>query len=97
MDNEPLKQRARRGPHWRRHVIRQIIGWTVIVVGIIDLPLPGPGWLIIGMGALILAPYIKVFRRFADWIQRRFPALREPLRKFEEKHHLPEDEPDPPA
>ncbi|TAN36685.1 MAG: hypothetical protein EPN23_07705 [Verrucomicrobia bacterium] len=75
-----------RSPHWRRHLARQVLGWTLIVVGIIDLPLPGPGWLIIGMGAIVLAPYVKIFHRFVEWIKWKFPAVRASLERFEAKH-----------
>ena len=72
--------------HWARHLIRQIIGWTLIVVGIIDIPLPGPGWLIVGIGAIVLAPYVKIFHHFVAWIKRKFPPLRSPLERFEKRH-----------
>ena len=87
---EPTEIRAQPPPihpaHWKRHLVRQIIGWTLIVVGIIDIPLPGPGWLIVGMGAIVLAPYVKLFHRFVEWLKRRSPALRKPLERFEERH-----------
>jgi uncharacterized protein (TIGR02611 family) len=74
------------GQHWIRHLIRQIIGWALIVIGIIDLPLPGPGWLIIGLGAVVLAPYVKLFYNFVEWIKKKFPKFREPLDRFEARH-----------
>lgn len=47
---------------------------------------PGPGWLTIGMGAVVLAPYVKLFHRFVDWLKRKVPALRAPLERFEAQH-----------
>ena len=88
----PKKQHP---PHWIRHLIRQIIGWALIVIGIIDLPLPGPGWLIIGLGAIVLAPYVKIFHRFVEWLKRKFPQLREPLDRFERRHFPPHEDPPP--
>ena len=82
-----------RPPHWKRHVVRQMVGWSLIVIGIIDLPLPGPGWLIIGMGAIVLAPYVKIFHRFVEWLKRKFPSLRAPLERFESKHLHDHDQP----
>lgn len=73
-------------PHWKRHLLQQVLGWSLIVIGLIDLPLPGPGWLIIGMGAIVLAPYVKIFRRFVEWLKRKFPVLRAPLERFAAKH-----------
>ncbi|MCX7006161.1 MAG: hypothetical protein NTY53_02745, partial [Kiritimatiellaeota bacterium] len=79
--------------HWMRHLIRQIIGWALIIIGIIDLPLPGPGWLIIGLGAIVLAPYVKLFYNFVEWIKKKFPKFREPLDRFERRHFGPPPEP----
>ena len=78
--------------HWARHLIRQLIGWALIVIGILDLPLPGPGWLIIGLGAIVLAPYVKLFYNFVEWIKKKFPKLRGPLERFERRHFGPPDE-----
>jgi uncharacterized membrane protein YbaN (DUF454 family) len=68
---------------WPRAFWRHLIGWTLIVVGIIGLIVPVmPGWAFIGAGALLLAPYIRVFRRFSAWIHKRFPKLRGSLKIF---------------
>ena len=32
-----------------------IIGWFVVLIGIIAIPLPGPGWLIVFIGVAILS------------------------------------------
>jgi hypothetical protein len=72
--------------HWGRHLIRKIIGWTLIVVGLIDLLLPGPGWLIVGLGAVVLAPYVKLFYNLVEWLKKKFPKLRAPLDRFESRH-----------
>lgn len=32
-----------------------MVGWLVVLVGIVLLPLPGPGWLVIFLGLGILA------------------------------------------
>ena len=84
--------------HWVRHLIRQIIGWALIIIGIIDLPLPGPGWLIIGLGAIVLAPYVKICFNFVEWVKKKFPKLREPLDRFEARHFgtYTEQQPKPP-
>jgi uncharacterized protein (TIGR02611 family) len=46
---------------WRGAVV--VVGVTVIVVGIVLLPLPGPGWLIIFAGLGILATEFEWARR----------------------------------
>ncbi len=52
-----------------------IVGGTVLIVGIILIPYPGPGWLVVFMGLAILAeefPWAKRALRFGrekydDW------------------------------
>ena len=57
-------------------MIRQISGWTLIILGVAGLFLPVlQGWLFIGAGALLLAPHIRMFHRLAAWIHLRFPFL----------------------
>jgi len=64
-------------------LIRQISGWTLIAIGVVGWLLPVmPGWLFIGAGALLLAPHVRLFHRFAALIHVRFPALRARLRAF---------------
>jgi len=68
---------------YKRALIRQIAGWTLIAIGVAGLILPViPGWLFLGAGALLLAPHVRLFHRFSAWIHARFPALRAQLRKF---------------
>lgn len=68
---------------WTQSLWRQVIGWTLIAVGIIGLIIPVmPGWPFLGAGALMLASYFRVFRRFSAWIHKRFPNLRGPLKIF---------------
>ncbi|MFH1970684.1 MAG: hypothetical protein ABIJ53_10250 [Verrucomicrobiota bacterium] len=68
---------------YKRALIRQIAGWTLIAIGMAGLILPVlPGWPFLGAGALLLAPHVRLFRRFAAWIHFRFPALRGRLRAF---------------
>ncbi|MBU4212663.1 MAG: hypothetical protein L6437_09940 [Kiritimatiellae bacterium] len=69
--------------YYKRALIRQITGWTLIVIGVAGLILPVfPGWPFLGAGALLLAPNVRLFRRFAAWMHARFPALRGRLRAF---------------
>lgn len=43
-----------------------VLGFTVVVVGIILLPLPGPGWVIIFAGFAILATEFEFAERVRD-------------------------------
>ncbi len=51
-------------------VVTEVLGWTVVVIGIILWPLPGPGLLIILAGITILA-------RQHAWARRVLDPLRE--------------------
>lgn len=63
--------------------LRLSLGLVLLLIGIVGLFLPVlQGWLMIGMGALLLAPEIPAFQRVFLWIERRFPRLSLPLRKF---------------
>ena len=52
----------------------EILGWTLLVVGIIAIPLPGPGILIVAGGLIVLSQQY-------EWAERRVePIKREALR-----------------
>jgi uncharacterized membrane protein YbaN (DUF454 family) len=63
-------------------VVRHVLGWGLLVLGIAGLALPVlQGWLFIALAALLLAPDVPVFARLLDWIEGRFPALRHPIQR----------------
>lgn len=74
-------------------ILRQVIGWTLIALGLVGSLVPVmPGMLFIAIGALLLAPHVRVFRRFSAWIHKKFPHMRGPLRRFrdfKQRHHHP--------
>ena len=49
-------------------VLVTLAGLTVIVVGLILVPLPGPGWLIVFFGLSILGLEFPLIHRFTSWI-----------------------------
>jgi len=49
-----------------RRLIRIVVGFTILGLGIAALVLPGPGWLIIGLGLSILATEFVWARRLLD-------------------------------
>jgi hypothetical protein len=58
---------------WR--IVRMVVGFSLVVVGVIALPLPGPGWLIVIAG-LSLLPF-RWARRTVASIRRRIPGVPE--------------------
>lgn len=63
------------------HVIvrlgRMTLGFIIVIVGIVALPLPGPGWLIILAGLSILAKDFAWAARVILFIRRRIPGIPE--------------------
>lgn len=58
-------------------VARMSVGFLVVIIGIIALPLPGPGWLIIAAGLTILSKDIAWAERLLRYIRRRVPGIPE--------------------
>lgn len=51
-----------------------IIGSLVLIVGIIAIPYPGPGWLIVFSGLAILATEFEWAQRVLDFAKGRYDA-----------------------
>ena len=65
----------------KSHIIvrlaRMCLGFLIVIAGIIALPLPGPGWLIILAGLSILAKDFVWAARLMTFIRRRIPGIPE--------------------
>lgn len=46
-----------------------VLGGLVVVIGIILIPLPGPGWLIVFVGMTILGSEYHWARRLTSWLR----------------------------
>jgi uncharacterized protein (TIGR02611 family) len=71
-----LRARLRRNPVTRYpyRVLVALAGATVIVLGVVLLPLPGPGWLIIFVGLGIWASEFQWAARLLRWVRIRVVA-----------------------
>lgn len=58
-----------------------IVGGLVVVVGIIAIPYPGPGWLIVFTGLAILATEFEWAQRVLDFAKSRYDAWVEWLKR----------------
>ena len=69
--------RARQGPACGR--IRKCLliagGFLIVLVGIVFLPMPGPGMLIIAIGALMMAEESRAAARTLDWLEAKARRL----------------------
>ena len=58
-----------------RKVLIAILGGLVIVIGIVLIPAPGPGWLVIFGGLAILGTEFPAARRAQDRLRNRVKKL----------------------
>lgn len=49
----------------------EVGGWTVLLIGIAAIPLPGPGWLMVFLGMVILAQRYTWAERRVNWVKRQ--------------------------
>lgn len=78
-------QRTHRFREWlaRRHVsvrvgyrvLIAVLGGLVIAIGLVLVPLPGPGWLVVFGGLAILSTEFAWARRVARWLKRQLAAF----------------------
>lgn len=58
-----------------------IVGGVVVVIGIIAIPYPGPGWLIVFAGLAILATEFDWAKRILDTTKGKYDAWQSWLRR----------------
>ena len=71
-EREPTRQKA-----WRHSVVRLArmgFGLAVVVLGVIMMPLPGPGMLVVAVGLAILARDVAWADRLLRKVRERLPS-----------------------
>jgi len=68
-----IRRRIDRRPALRRayRVIVAVLGGTIAVLGLLLVPLPGPGWLIVFLGLAILGTEFAWAKRLAAFTKRQ--------------------------
>lgn len=61
-------------PARTRVIVVGIVGGTVLVVGVIMIPYPGPGWLVVFMGLAILAQEFTWAERSLQYGRQKYDA-----------------------
>ena len=59
----------------RRHtkrVLTAIIGGAVVLIGVVLIPYPGPGWLVVFAGFAILATEFEFAQKALDWLHEKY-------------------------
>lgn len=69
-------------PSKTRRIVIAIVGGVVLVVGVVMIPFPGPGWLVVFMGLAILSQEFawarhtlhygrRQYDKWTDWLKRQ--------------------------
>ncbi len=67
-------------------VLHQVFGSTLVVAGLIVLPLPIPfGLIMLTIGFALLAPYIPFVQRLIKTMRTKWPDLDQSLRRYRDK------------
>lgn len=66
-----LRAAAEKHPGLRRlhKIIITVLGSAIVVIGLILVPLPGPGWLIVFIGLTLLGTEYHWARRLLGWLR----------------------------
>jgi len=74
-----FQSRYERNQHARAGAVRKwsliALGAVLILAGIVFLPLPGPGMLIIAAGAFLMAERSRAAARALDWVEVKVRRL----------------------
>jgi len=68
-----------------KRLIRIVVGFTLLILGIAALVLPGPGWLTIALALTILATEFVWARRLLDRLKSGAGKIRAAVRPRNEK------------
>lgn len=67
-------------------IIHQVFGSTLVVAGLIVLPLPLPfGLIMLTLGFALLAPYIPAVQRLIKKMRTKWPDLDAALRRYRDR------------
>jgi len=60
--------------------VHLVVGTLLTLAGLVMLPAPGPGLLVMGVGAAMLAEESLLVARACDWLERKERALAENIK-----------------
>src|SRR5271167_2787118 len=73
-----------------RRVFRIVAGFTLLVVGVVMIVTPGPGWLVILLGLSLLAAEFIWARRLMDRMKRQGGRVRDVVWRYMPSRSSPE-------
>ncbi|MBC7764793.1 TIGR02611 family protein [Microbacteriaceae bacterium] len=59
-----------------KRIVVGFAGWLVILVGVVLIPFPGPGWVIVFIGFSILASEFDWAKDVKQWVESKYEAWR---------------------
>lgn len=59
-----------------------VVGWVIVIVGLVLVPLPGPGWAIVFVGLSLLATEFAWAARLKDRVQQWLAAWVEKIQAW---------------
>ncbi len=77
-------KRLLRNKHTRL-VLKHLLGWICIVLGIVMLVTPGQGILTLLAGIYLLADEVPLFGKIKAWLQHRFPRAAAAAERMKER------------
>lgn len=57
-----------------KRVFTGVVGGSVVLIGVVLIPYPGPGWLIVFAGLAILATEFEFASKALDWLKEKYEA-----------------------
>ena len=73
--------RRRPGLNLAYRILVGVVGTAVLIAGIIAIPYPGPGWLILFAGLAILGTEFQWAQRVLHWMRERYDSWTAWLRR----------------
>ena len=70
-----------------KRIVKVIIGFTLLALGIVMIATPGPGWLTIMLALGILAAEFVWARRLLDRLKEQGVRIRDTVMAREKPHH----------
>ncbi len=70
-----IKRFWHKTPHFVRKPAVFVVGWIVVLAGIVMLVLPGPGWVVIFVGFAILATEFASAKKIHEWLVARLKTI----------------------
>lgn len=72
---------ARPHVHLPYRILVGIVGGLIIIIGLILVPLPGPGWLVVFIGLTVLASEFAFFHRISTWLRAKLHRFWDRVRR----------------